>query len=64
MASSLMPSSVAMAMVARALSTLWLPGMLTDTSSGSRSRRSTVKWVCMPDWRTLIARTSASSLKP
>ncbi|MNQ38738.1 hypothetical protein D3C85_523310 [compost metagenome] len=64
MASSAMPSSVAMAMVARAFSTLWLPGMFTDTSSGSRSLRSTVKKVRMPSWRTLMARRSAPSSKP
>ncbi|MNT21109.1 hypothetical protein D3C72_1564340 [compost metagenome] len=64
MASSLTPSSVAMQMVASAFKTLWLPGMFTDTSSGSRSGRSTVKKVCMPCWRTLMARTSQSSPKP
>ncbi|MNE67094.1 hypothetical protein D3C80_1626840 [compost metagenome] len=64
MASSLMPSSLAMAMVAREFSTLWLPGMFTETSSGSRSRRRTVNQVRMPSWRTLMARTSASSAKP
>ncbi len=64
MAASGTPRSLATAMTASALSTLWAPGRLSVTRSAGRPSRSTSNSVRKPRRRTLTARRSASSDKP